>query len=168
MAYTDEAFQFKKTRKFGKEEIRIVKDYRNMDVDKPKEREGCRKPIADPATVGEIEGQTVGTRYMDRTAALEAGVHGGLRRGIYSYKGSARSVVLSDGYEEFNKDKGDRIRLCGEGGRSKDGKMQVKNQEYTHGNRGRNTWNCCPSQYLCDGIEISPRHERSRKTGKLD
>ncbi len=111
MTYTDEAFRFKKTRKFGKEEIRIVKDYRNMDVDKPKEREGCRKPIADPyvfrlfcgtaddalgrATVGEIEGQPVGTWYMDRTAALEAGVHGGLRRGIYSYKGSARSVVLS-------------------------------------------------------------------------
>ncbi|KAK0449899.1 PUA-like domain-containing protein [Armillaria borealis] len=135
MIYTEEAFRFKKTRKFGKEEMRIVKDYRNLDVDKPKEREGCRKPVADPGTVGEIEGQPVGTQYMDRTAALEAGVHGSLRRGIYSYKGSARSVVLSDGYEEFNKDKGDRIRLCGEGGRSKDRTMQVKDQEYTHGNK---------------------------------
>ncbi|KAK0430690.1 PUA-like domain-containing protein [Armillaria borealis] len=135
MIYTEEAFRFKKMRKFGKEEMRIVKDYRNLDADKPKEREGCRKPVADPGTVGEIEGQPVGTRYMDRTAALEAGVHGSLRRGICSYKGSARSVVLSDGYEEFNKDKGDRIRLCGEGGRSKDGTMQVKHQVYTHGNR---------------------------------
>ncbi|KAK0235627.1 PUA-like domain-containing protein [Armillaria nabsnona] len=135
MTYTDEAFRFKKTRKSGKEELRIVKDYRNIDVDKPKEREGCRKPIADPATVGKIEGQPVGTWYMDRMAALEPGVHGSLRRGIYSYKGSAQSVVLSDGYEEFNKDKGDRIRLCGEGGRSKDGTMQVKDQEYTHGNK---------------------------------
>ncbi|KAK0449912.1 PUA-like domain-containing protein [Armillaria borealis] len=115
--------------------MRIVKDYRNLEVDKPKEREGCRKPVADLGTVGEIEGQPVGTQYLDRTVLLETGVHGGLRRGIYSYKGSARSVILSDGYEEFNKDKGNRIRLCGEGGRSKDGKMQVKNQEYTHGNR---------------------------------
>ncbi|KAK0449901.1 hypothetical protein EV421DRAFT_1899388 [Armillaria borealis] len=98
MAYTDEAFRFKRTRKFGKEEMRIVKDYRNLDVDKLKEQEGCRKPVADPGTVGEIEGQPVGTRYLDRTAVLEAGVHGGLRWGIYSYKGSARSVVLSDGH----------------------------------------------------------------------
>ncbi|KAK0430692.1 hypothetical protein EV421DRAFT_1743777 [Armillaria borealis] len=135
MIYTKEAFRFKKTHKFGKEEMRIMKDYRNLDTDKPKEREGGRKPVTDPGTVGEIEGQPVGTRYMDRTSALEAGVHGSLRRGIYSYKGSARSVVLSDGYEEFNKDKGDRIRLCGESGWSKDGKMQVKHQKYTHGNR---------------------------------
>ncbi|PBK75340.1 hypothetical protein ARMSODRAFT_1079631 [Armillaria solidipes] len=135
MTYTDEAFRFKKMRKFGKEEMRIVKDYRNLEMDKPKEREGCRKPVADPGMVGKIEGQPVGTRYMDRTAMLEAGMHGSLRRGIYSFKGSARSVVLSDGYEEFNKDKGDRIRLCGEGGRSKDGKVQVKGQKYTHGNR---------------------------------
>ncbi len=48
MIYTNEAFRFKKTRKFGKEEMRIVKDYRNLEVDKPKEREGCRKPVADP------------------------------------------------------------------------------------------------------------------------
>ncbi|KAK0449906.1 PUA-like domain-containing protein [Armillaria borealis] len=138
MIYTEEAFQFKKTRKFGKEEMRIVKDYRNLDVDKPKERgtrEGCRKSVADPGTVGEIKGQPVGTRYMNTMAALEAGVHGSLRRGIYSYKGSAQSVMLSDGYEEFNKDKGDRIRLCGEGGQSKDRKMQVKHQKYTYGNR---------------------------------
>ncbi len=110
MTYADEAFRFKKTCKFGKEEMRIVKDYRNLEVDKPKKREGCRKPVVDPyvfclfcgttddalgrATVGEIDGQPVGTRYMDRMSALEAGVHGGLRKGIYSYKGSARSVVL--------------------------------------------------------------------------
>ncbi len=48
MTYTDEAFRFKKSRKFGKEEMRIMKDYRNLDVDKRKEREGCRKPFADP------------------------------------------------------------------------------------------------------------------------
>ncbi|KAK0449915.1 PUA-like domain-containing protein [Armillaria borealis] len=136
MTNTNEAFRFKKMRKFGKEEMRIVKDYRNLDSEvSMKEREGHRKPVVDPGTFGEIEGQPVGTRYMDRTAVLEAGVHGSIRRGIYSYKGSARSVVLSDGYKEFNKDKGDRIRLCGEGGRSKDGKMQLKDQEYTHGNR---------------------------------
>ncbi|PBL03927.1 hypothetical protein ARMGADRAFT_1070435 [Armillaria gallica] len=133
MTYTDEAFRFKKSRKFGKEEMWIMKDYRNLDVDKRKEREGCRKPFADPDAVGGIAGQLVGTRYMDRTSALEAGVHGGLRRGIYSYKGSARHCCMSDGYEEFNKDKGNKTRLCGEGGRSKDGKMQVKDQEYTQG-----------------------------------
>ncbi|PBL03922.1 hypothetical protein ARMGADRAFT_1157941 [Armillaria gallica] len=135
MTYADEAFRFKKTHKFGKEEMRLVKDSRNLDVDKPKERGGCRKPVADPRTVGEMEGQPVGTRYLDWAAVLEAGVHGSLRRGIYSYKGTARSVILSDGYEEFNKDKGNRIRLCGEGGRSKDGTMQVKDQVYTHGNK---------------------------------
>ncbi len=32
-------------------------------------------------TVGEIEGQPVGTRYMDRMVALEAGVHGGTQEG---------------------------------------------------------------------------------------
>ncbi|KAK0470051.1 PUA-like domain-containing protein [Desarmillaria tabescens] len=133
--YTDESFRIKPMRKYGKPEWRIVKDYRNLDVVKPKEREGCRTPVVNPGTLGEIDGQPVGTRYVDRTLLLEAGMHGGIRRGIYSFKGSARSVVLSDGYEEFNKDKGNRIRLCGEGGRSKDGKMQVKDQEYTHGNR---------------------------------
>lgn len=59
----------------------------------------------------------MGTRYLDRMSALEAGVHSGLRRRIYSHKGSALSIVLLDGYEEFNKDnkdKGDRFRLCGE------------------------------------------------------
>ncbi|PBL00111.1 hypothetical protein ARMGADRAFT_364787 [Armillaria gallica] len=86
-------------------------------------------------TSGEIDGQPVGTRYVNRALLLEAGMHGSIRRGIYSFKETARSVVLSDGYEEFNKDKGNKIRLCGEGGRSKDGKMQVKDQEYTHGNK---------------------------------
>ncbi len=47
MIYADEVFRFKKTRKFGKEEMRTVKDYRNMEVC-VKEREGCRKPVADP------------------------------------------------------------------------------------------------------------------------
>ncbi len=47
MTYTEQAFRFKKTRKFGEEEMRIVKDYRNMEV-RVKEREGCRKPVADP------------------------------------------------------------------------------------------------------------------------
>ncbi|KAK0235625.1 PUA-like domain-containing protein [Armillaria nabsnona] len=159
MIYTNEAFRFKKTRKFGKEEMRIVKDHRNLEVDKPKEQEGCRKPVADPGTVGEIEGQPVGTRYIDRTAALEAGVHGSLRRGIYSYKASARSVVLSDGYEEFNKDKGNKIRLCGEGGRSKDEKMQVKNQEYTHGNRAlQNTMQSGQSVRVIRGYRLHSKY----------
>ncbi len=48
MIYADKVFRFKKTRKFGKEEMWIVKDYRNLDVDKPKEQEGCRKPVTDP------------------------------------------------------------------------------------------------------------------------
>ncbi|KAK0235619.1 PUA-like domain-containing protein [Armillaria nabsnona] len=72
---------------------------------------------------------------MDRTSALEAGVHGSLRRGIYSYKGSARSVVL-----RMDTKNSTRTRAIGcadwvIGGRSKDGKMQVKHQVHTHGNK---------------------------------
>ncbi|KAK0481340.1 PUA-like domain-containing protein [Armillaria novae-zelandiae] len=48
---------------------------------------------------------------------------------------TARSVVLSGGYEECKIDKGNKIRLCGEGGRSKDGKMQLKDEEYTYGHK---------------------------------
>ncbi|KAK0224634.1 PUA-like domain-containing protein [Armillaria nabsnona] len=131
--YTDESFRIKTTRKYGKCERRIVKDHRTqLDV---KEREGYKTPVVNPGTSGEIDGQPVGTRYVNRALLLEAGMHGSIRRGIYSFKETARSVVLSDGYEEFNKDKGNKIRLCGEGGRSKDGKMQVKDQEYTYGNK---------------------------------
>ncbi|KAK0460879.1 hypothetical protein IW261DRAFT_1577216 [Armillaria novae-zelandiae] len=48
---------------------------------------------------------------------------------------TARPVALSGRYEEFDKVKGNKIRLCGEGGRSKDRKMQVKDEEYTCGNK---------------------------------
>ncbi|KAK0184667.1 PUA-like domain-containing protein [Armillaria mellea] len=131
--YTDESFRIKTTRKYGKSERRIVKDHRTqLNV---KEREGYKAPVVHPGTSGDIAGQPAGTRYVNRALLLEAGMHGSIRRGIYSFKETARSVVLSDGYEEFNKDNGNKIRLCGEGGRSKDGKMQVKNQEYTHGNK---------------------------------
>ncbi|KAK0473094.1 PUA-like domain-containing protein [Armillaria novae-zelandiae] len=133
--YTDESFRIKTTRKYGKTERRIVKDHRTPSQVNVKEREGYKMPVVNPGTSGEIEGQPVGTRYVYRALLLEAGMHGSIRRGIYSFGGIARSVVLSDGYEEFNKDKGNKIRLCGEGGRSKDGKMQVKDQEYTCGNK---------------------------------
>ncbi|KAK0235634.1 PUA-like domain-containing protein [Armillaria nabsnona] len=158
MIYIEESFQFKKMRKFGKEEMRIVKDYRNLEVC-VKEREGCRKPVADPDMVGEIEGQPVGTRYMDRMSALEAGVHGSLRRGIYSYKGSPRSVVFQMGTKSlYNKDKGNRIRF-GEGGRSKDGTMQVKDQVYTHGNRAlQNAMQSGQSVHVIRGYRLHSKY----------
>ncbi|PBK79823.1 hypothetical protein ARMGADRAFT_1092786 [Armillaria gallica] len=93
MIYIEEAFKFMKTRNFDKKEMRIVKDYRNLEV-RVKEREGCRKPVADPDAVGEIEGRPVGQM-------------------------GTKSL--------YNKDKGNRIRF-GEGGQSKDGTMQVKDQ----------------------------------------
>ncbi|KAK0470057.1 PUA-like domain-containing protein [Desarmillaria tabescens] len=157
--YTDESFRIKTKRKYGKAERQIVTDNRNLDVVKPKERERCRTPIVNPGTLGEINGQPVGTWYMNRALLLEAGMHGGIRRGIYSFKGSVRSVVLSDGYEEFNKDKGNRIRLCGEGGRSKDGKMQVKDQEYTHGNRAlQNTMQSGQPVRVIRGYKLDSKH----------
>ncbi|KAK0470061.1 PUA-like domain-containing protein [Desarmillaria tabescens] len=157
--YTDESFRIKTKRTYGKDERQIVKDNRNLDAAKPKEREGCRTPIVNPGTLGEIDGQPVGTRYMNRALLLEAGMHGGIRRGIYSFQGSARSVVLSDGYEEFNEDKGNKIRLCGEGGRSNDGKMQVKDQKYTHGNRAlQNTMQSGQPVRVIRGYKLNSKH----------
>ncbi len=70
--------------------------------------DACRQSVCCPAffpcgsvddgllrgTSGEIDGQPVGTRYVNRALLLEAGMHGSIRRGIYSFKETARSVVL--------------------------------------------------------------------------
>ncbi len=47
MTYPEQAFDSRKRASLAREEMRIVKDYRNMEV-RVKEREGCRKPVADP------------------------------------------------------------------------------------------------------------------------
>ncbi|KAK0461578.1 hypothetical protein IW261DRAFT_1614156 [Armillaria novae-zelandiae] len=77
-----------------------------------------------------IERQRVGTRYVNGHYSWKPGCMRRCAGNLF-----VRSVVLSGRNEEFDKDRGNKIRLCGEGGRCKDGKMQLKDEAYTCGNK---------------------------------
>ncbi|KAK0470059.1 PUA-like domain-containing protein [Desarmillaria tabescens] len=139
--YTDESFRIKTKRKYGKEERKIVKDRRKLDV---KDLEG---------TLGEIDGQSVGTRYVNGSLLLEAGMHGGIRRGIYSFKGSAVCCAVGWSRLIFSLQPGVWRR------RSQDGKMQVKDQAYTHGNRAlQNTMQTGQPIRVIRGYKLYSKH----------
>jgi putative restriction endonuclease len=82
---------------------------------------------------GEILGIHAGTRFEDRQALADAGVHGQIQAGITGsqYEG-ADSIVVSGGYED-DEDLGDTIIYTGHGGQDSAGR-QVANQEFTKGN----------------------------------
>jgi len=80
--------------------------------------------------IGHIPGVKIGSKFVNRRALHDAGVHRGLMQGIGA---KGESIVLSGGYVD-DVDKGDVIVYTGQGGRSRDSGRQVKDQELTRGN----------------------------------
>ncbi|KAK0477259.1 hypothetical protein IW261DRAFT_1566143 [Armillaria novae-zelandiae] len=133
--YTNESLSDSKQRaNTGKPSERSSKDHRTRSQSNVKEREGCKTAVVNLGTPGAIKRQRVGMRYMNGHYCWKPGCMGRCAGESIVWE-TAWSVVLSGRNEKVDKDKGNKIRLCGEGGRSKDGKMQVKDQEYTCGNK---------------------------------
>ncbi|MCA2227738.1 YDG/SRA domain-containing protein [Nonomuraea aurantiaca] len=86
---------------------------------------------------GHIKGQPAGTKYVNRRALHDAGVHAPLQAGISGTgKDGADSIVVSGGYVD-DKDYGDTIVYTGHGGRDADTRRQVSDQELSDpGNAG--------------------------------
>ena len=85
---------------------------------------------------GHIEGVSVGQVFSSRKELGDAGVHAPTMSGIWGREeeGSC-SIVLSGGYED-DIDRLDFILYTGQGGQDVPGGKQVKDQEFTRGNKG--------------------------------
>lgn len=85
---------------------------------------------------GHIEGISVGQIFSSRKELGDAGVHTPTMSGIWGREeeGSC-SIVLSGGYED-DIDRLDFILYTGQGGQDVPGGKQVKDQEFTRGNKG--------------------------------
>ena len=74
---------------------------------------------------GHIADNPVGTTYLDRKAAANAGVHRPLQGGICGGEDGAESIVVSGGYVD-DQDYGDVIVYTGQGGRDPDSGRQIQ------------------------------------------
>ena len=74
---------------------------------------------------GHIPGNPMGTTYVNREAAAEAGVHRQLRGGICGGEDGAESIVVSGGYVD-DQDYGDVIVYTGQGGRDPASGRQIR------------------------------------------
>ena len=84
---------------------------------------------------GEIPGIKIGDVFENRAALSEAGIHRPSMAGIWgSQETGAYSIVLSGGYED-DIDQLDYILYTGQGGQDAPGGQQVKDQEFTRGNK---------------------------------
>jgi len=84
---------------------------------------------------GEIPGIQVGDVFKNRVELSEAGIHRPPIAGIWgSQEIGAYSIVLSDGYED-DIDQLDYILYTGHGGQDESRSKQVKDQEFTRGNK---------------------------------
>ena len=84
---------------------------------------------------GEIPGIKIGDVFENRAALSEAGIHRPSMAGIWgSQETGAYSIVLSGGYED-DIDQLDYILYTGQGGQDAQGGQQVKDQEFTRGNK---------------------------------
>jgi len=84
---------------------------------------------------GDIEGVKIGQLFMSRRELASGGVHAPLMSGIWGAQDGAYSIVLSGGYED-DIDELNYILYTGQGGQDVPGGKQVKDQEFTKGNRG--------------------------------
>jgi putative restriction endonuclease len=84
---------------------------------------------------GEVPGITEGATFDKLEHAKAAGVHNENQRGIAGRAQgvAAQSIVISGGYKD-DEDFGDFIIYTGEGGRLKDSRRHIKDQEMTGGN----------------------------------
>lgn len=85
---------------------------------------------------GHIKGVSEGQVFTNRIELGLSGIHTPTQAGIWGKQseGSA-SIVLSGGYED-DVDEGDYILYTGQGGRDADSGKQIKDQEFTRGNKG--------------------------------
>ena len=84
---------------------------------------------------GELPGIKVGDLFKDREELSESGLHKPPMAGIWgSQEVGAYSIVLSGGYED-DIDQLDYILYTGQGGQDVTGGKQVKDQEFTRGNK---------------------------------
>jgi len=87
-------------------------------------------------TFGHIEGVAEGQIFSNREELGQSGIHTPPMHGIWGREaeGSA-SIVISGGYTD-DIDEGDYILYTGQGGQDTPGGKQIKDQEFTRGNRG--------------------------------
>lgn len=78
---------------------------------------------------GDVDGYPEGSKFVDRQAAHDALIHRGLVVGIGA---GGSCICMNEGYED-DEDFGDEIIYTGFGG--KEGGVQVRDQEYTSGNK---------------------------------
>lgn len=84
---------------------------------------------------GEIPGLNIGDIFQNRMELSRAGVHRPPMAGIWGSQNiGAYSIVLSGGYED-DIDNFDYILYTGQGGQDVQGGKQIKDQEFTKGNR---------------------------------
>ncbi len=90
---------------------------------------------------GEVPGVGLGTHFPNRKALSAAGVHTPQQQGISgSPTSGANSIVLSGGYVD-DEDHGDVILYTGQGGRDRNSRRQVSDQDMSGGNGGlRYSW----------------------------
>src|SRR6266568_459950 len=82
----------------------------------------------------EIAGFPIGTKFPDRRALHDSGIHRPLQAGISgSGREGADSIVVSGGYED-DRDFGDVIVYTGHGGNDPETGKQIADQELTVGN----------------------------------
>jgi putative restriction endonuclease len=91
--------------------------------------------VAAGRTYGHIPGYPEKSEFTDRAELARTGVHRPLQGGISGGQDGADSIVVSGGYPD-DEDYGAEIIYTGQGGRDRDTRRQVENQELTRGNVG--------------------------------
>ena len=84
---------------------------------------------------GEVPGNPPGTRFRNRRAAYDAGVHRAIRAGIVGNADGTESICLSDGYSD-DQIQGDLITYTGFGGRDPRTGRHIADQKLIQGNAG--------------------------------
>ena len=84
---------------------------------------------------GEVPGSPPGTRFVNRRAAFDAGVHRATQAGIAGTADGTESICLSDGYSDDDI-QGDLITYTGFGGRDPSTGRHIADQKLVQGNAG--------------------------------
>ena len=84
---------------------------------------------------GEIPGYPPGSRFLNRQAACDAGVHRHTQAGISGTAEGSDSICLSDGYSD-DEIQGDLITYTGFGGRDANTGRHIADQQLVRGNAG--------------------------------
>ncbi|KAH6903879.1 PUA-like domain-containing protein, partial [Coprinopsis sp. MPI-PUGE-AT-0042] len=118
---------------------------------------------------GEVKGYPVGSKFKDRKACFEAGVHGKTRAGIHgSRRLGAYSICLSGNYED-DEDDGDFIVYTGTGGQRDSNTevstgSQITDQSFDHNDNAAlklNAQNGRPVRVIRKHCDDSPHAPQS-------